>query len=487
MELYHVFIMKIQHLACIVVFFCLTLQTDAQTFRNFINRVNSIPEEAGKAVVVDSFMDAAEEFPFIEADTATFIYRGLVSSVSVPGDFNGWSTSQDRMVKLDNTNFWYVSKTFEANARLDYKIVRNGNTWILDPLNPNIIVSGFGPNSELAMPDYEQPWEIKSRDVPKGTLEVITLSSSHTGTTYQIGVYLPPSYAQMLSKRYPVAYFQDGLEYLDLAEGVNILNNLIDSSLCRETIAVFVVPDERGAEYAFDLRNQYRQFFVQELVPHIDSGYRTIAEASERAVIGPSFGGNISALIAYQHPDVFGNCGIQSGAFWPNNNEAFNLITGGPVQPIRFASIWGSYEGSITTNMRNFRDILIFDGYDLLWDELPEGHSWGLWRATTDAFLEFFFPTSTTATDHSSNPEIAISVYPNPFQNTVQIIGFENQQSMTEIAVYDLHGRLIHQSQEITMNDNDAVLNLEKLAPGVYFLSLRGAELSRTVSLIKTD
>ncbi len=31
--------------------------------------------------------------PFIEDSTANFIYLGNPNSVSVPGDFNGWSTT----------------------------------------------------------------------------------------------------------------------------------------------------------------------------------------------------------------------------------------------------------------------------------------------------------------------------------------------------------------------------------------------------------
>ena len=98
--------------------------------------------------------------PFIEDSTANFIYLGTPNSVSVPGDFNGWSTSAWPMTHLSQTNFWYRSENFELDARLDYKFVMNGSNWILDPENPNICQGGFGPNSELSMPLYVQPWEI---------------------------------------------------------------------------------------------------------------------------------------------------------------------------------------------------------------------------------------------------------------------------------------------------------------------------------------
>ena len=43
--------------------------------------------------------------------------------------------------------------------------------WILDPANPYIQYSGFGPNSELRMPEWVYPFEtISHKEIPHGTL-----------------------------------------------------------------------------------------------------------------------------------------------------------------------------------------------------------------------------------------------------------------------------------------------------------------------------
>jgi enterochelin esterase family protein len=97
-------------------------------------------------------------------------------------------------------------------------------------------------------------------------------------------------------------------------------------------IAVFVTPTNRNTEYAGSVRTQYQQFFAFVLVYIIDSIYRTLPLPQNRVVLGDSYGGNISALISYNHPDLFGNCGIHSGAFQPNSYEAFNLIVDGAVK-----------------------------------------------------------------------------------------------------------------------------------------------------------
>jgi enterochelin esterase-like enzyme len=361
-------------------------------FKTFISYVNTIQDSLQKTAAVDSFMNLAssEGIPFIKDSTANFIYRGLSSQMQIAGDFTSWSPSV-RMLKLQGTDFFYYSQYFETNARLDYKLVTDG-TWILDPLNPNYVAGGFGPNSELAMPGYIQPQEIKyNLEIPHGEVLNIIIKSSETGIAYNISVYLPTGYNSFSAEPYPAVYFQDGSEYLNLGFAANVLDNLIDAKRIWPAVAVFVTPENRGVEYAGAKRNDYRQFFVNELVPYIDSTYNTSTNPSDRIVIGDSWGGNISALISFNHPETFGNCGLHSAAVQSNDNEAYDLILNGPRKEIKFAAVWGTYE-SLCKNMRSFRDGLLEQGYSLRWSELPEGHSWGLWRANIDFILEYFIP-----------------------------------------------------------------------------------------------
>jgi len=465
--------------------FLFSISISAQNqFNQFINHVNSLPDSSSKAAAVDSFMTYARTvgIPFIENSYANFIYLGNVSNISVAGDFNSWNSNSDMMTKLTGTRFWYKTKTFELNARLDYKFVRNGSDWILDPENPNTCAGGFGENSELSMPEYIQPWEIEyNSSIPHGTVEVKNLFSTNTNSNYQIKIYLPPDYNPNSTESYPTVYFQDGYEYVDLAHSVNVIDNLLDSNKVQKIIGVFVKPNNRNEEYAFSKRNQYRLFFVNELVPYIDSVYNTITEADKRLVLGDSYGGNISALISYNHSDVFGNCGLHSGAFQPNNYEAYNLIVNGPVKNIKYCSIWGTYE-SLFTNMRIFRDSLLSKGYELKWIELPEGHSWGLWRATIDEMLEYFFPAlpSDVKEDKKASPEgfNLYQNYPNPFNpNTVITYSVPGGTSSNKISVkvFDSLGCEI------------AILVNEEKSPGTYEVKFSDASLSSGVYFYKLD
>ena len=188
------------------------------------------------------------------------------------------------------------------------------------------------------MPEYIQPWEINyDPNIPHGTVIESSIYSSIVNRTYELKIYLPSEYSST-SLDYPTIYFQDGFSYTDWGSTINVLDNIIAASKIEPVIAIFVKPNDRNVEYAFGLRNEYRLFFVNELVPYIDNLYRTITSPEKRLVLGDSYGGNISTLISYNHPDVFGNCGIQSAALHPNNYEAYNLVVNGEVRNIRFSS-----------------------------------------------------------------------------------------------------------------------------------------------------
>ena len=254
-------------------------------------------------------------------------------------------------------------------------------------------------------------------------------------------------------------------------------------------LGIFVKPNNRNEEYAGSLRNQYRLFFVDELVPFIDANYKTKANPLERLVIGDSYGGNISALISYNHPDVFALCGLHSAAFQPNNYEAYNLIINGPVEEIKWCSVWGTYE-SLYTNLRSFRDYLITGGYEMDWLERPEGHSWGLWRASIDRMLEYFYPGYSTAliSEKSVEPNDLMlnQNYPNPF-NPVTNINFQLITSnFVTLKVFNALGEEVSTliNEEKPAGKYIIEFKGDDLPSGIYFYQLTAGSLVQTKKMI---
>jgi enterochelin esterase family protein len=458
-------------------------------FRAFVERVNSVPNNE-KQAIIDSFMNATTSFPFIEENHIVYyIYQGTTGSVTVPGDANGWNQNAFPMTQLNGTIFWYREAVFESDARLDYKFVINGSNWILDPLNPNQVSGGFGPNSELAMPNYEQPTEIiYYPNIPHGTIHTFPFTSSILTNTRTVKVYTPPGYDLHPNYNYPVMLFHDGLEYIHLGSADNIIDYLISENRMNPIIAVFVPPVNRDDEYAFNQTQQFEHFIVNELMPYIDSTYRTLPEPEYRAMAGLSFGGLITTQICYNNPESFGLSAPYSPSYWVKNRQVFNSVLNGLKENIVWYLDWGTYESGITTNARLFKDGLTNNGYDLVWNQWHEGHSWGSWRAHLDNALEYFFPKTV---DVASEDEIPTSYslsqnYPNPFNPSTTVEYSLPQADNVKLVIYNLIG----EKMEVLVNEYQqagnykVTLDASNLPSGIYFYSIVAGDFIETKKML---
>jgi len=349
---------------------------EAQTFNDLLLEFDTLPVEERQAKV-DSFLLATEFFPVTEDTLAHFIYSGTGQDLAVPGDFNGWEPASAPMINVDGTNFWYRTEPLHQESRLDYKFVYNGSTWILDPRNPYTCLGGFGPNSELRMPDYMPPPEVEYYpDIPHGSIEDTTFASVHLGNSRRIQVYLPPGYDQG-DWHYAVVLMHDGSEYLSLANMDNVLDYLISENRIDPVIAVFVPPVNRSPEYSGEDQDAFTQFIIEEIMPWIDGKYRTRTTPSDRATMGSSNGGNISLWIGMNHPEVFGNVGAFSSYVEPDIQTFFENNT---MLDLRIYMNLGLYDhlSVIHTSVNDLVPVLDQKGYDYLFATYPEGHSYGL-------------------------------------------------------------------------------------------------------------
>ena len=368
----------------------------AQTFDGLIQRI-AAEDPSKRPAIVDSFMIAQtpKGFPVTTDSMAYFVYRGKVdSTIEVTGDYTQWSPDGDSLLNVSATDLYYFGRKFEPDARIDYKFIKDGN-WILDPLNLHIVNGGFGQNSELAMPSFLQPASIRYNPaIPHGTLSTFTLISSYTGDSRSVTVYLPPHYDSS-SLRYPSLYVHDGPDYLSLASMANVIDNLIDAKQIRPMIGVFIPSGgDRAAEYRLEKITQFTSMMIKELVPYIDSVYRTDASASQRGTMGASDGGHIALYLAVNYPETFGLVGGQSSTI----TDLFRIpVQTGPKISVKFYLDVGTYDISsksfrLLPLNREFRDLLMRKGYAIRYAEYHEGHSWGNWRAHTGDILKTLYP-----------------------------------------------------------------------------------------------
>ena len=454
-----------------------------QTFQHFVDRVNTASEPE-RTAIVDSFMAAVPSFPFIEqGTTAHFIYRGNVSSATVPGDANNWSATSFPMSRLSTTDLWYHTRTFESDARLDYKFVLNGSTWILDPRNPFTCSGGFGPNSELRMPAYTPAPEILYYPgIDHGTLRDTLVYSGALGNSRTVRIYTPPHYSTSTDS-FPVVLFHDGLEYVTLAQANNVIDYLISQNRIQPIIAIFVPPVNRTAEYAGNQMTQFSSFLVNEVMPSIDARYRARRNPASRATLGASNGGNIALWLGLNHSSAFGNIAAQSSNVITSISSGFQS---NPRLNLKLYLDLGTYDiPQLIPLVQNFVPILQSKGYPYQFNQYHEGHSWGNWRAHVDNALEMFFPPIPAAV-HESNRNVSDfrleQNYPNPFNPATNIEFNIAKGALVSLKVFDVLGREVAElvNEELVPGKYRTTLDGTTLPSGTYYYHLRAGEFSAT-------
>ena len=371
--------------------FCLsTGSIHSQTFQHFLEQLTGHSDSL-KMCQVDSFMSTASSFPYLDNDsTLYFLFRGNVQSITVIGDFNAWRDSTDQMVRINGTNLWYLPRIFEAQARLDYKFVLNHAEFILDPLNPHLIRGGYGPNSELQMPHYVPPPEIKFYNgIPHGTLQDTSFFSAHLKNSRLIKIYLPPNY-EYSDIQYPLVVFHDGLDFLSLGQMKNILDYLIWQRRIKPVIGIFIPAKDRWEEYAGNLKKVYAAFIVEELMHWVNEKFRILNTPESVATFGISNGGNIALWLGLQYPEVFQKIAVQSSNVEDSIAQGYRQTS---FSGSEFYLDVGNYDiPECLQLMGNLVEIFENRGFTYQYKQYPEGHSWGSWRSHVDNALEMFFP-----------------------------------------------------------------------------------------------
>ncbi len=372
--------------------------------QNFTAAVRSLYDTTKTSALYQSLADA-RKIPLVENDSVAFLYKGEANAVAWVGDFNGWgydASFPNKGKKVPHTNIWLLKTAFPKNARLDYKIVLNGDTYILDPENPHQQWSGVGggsPNSELRMPEWKEDETLTPKNAPKGRVQTDVLFNSKVlGYQVMYSVYLPAGYESM--SKLPAAYVTDGYEYMHPQMGnmPTVLDNLIAAKKIPPIITVFVDNREpinrqnnrRMKELA--MSSVYLDFFVKELIPEIEKKFSATSDPKKRAIIGTSMGGLTATYFAFTRPDVFGLAGIQSPAFW-TKPQIYQLCNN-PANPTMKISMTTGLINDTSKESRKMKDILEANSCQYHYREVNEGHSWGNWRNLIDDVLVDLFPSN---------------------------------------------------------------------------------------------
>ena len=330
--------------------------------------------------------------------------------MAIAGDLIGMRT-EARMTRLRDTDLFYYSAELVPAARVNYHFIRDYQE-ILDPRNPRTtLTEAYGPEMEptlsygesyrevswMSMPEWRSPAYLNEPPTDRrGRLVTHELESAVLGDRYNIRVYHPPSYDADGDVRYPVVYYHEGDDAIELGNVPRSLDNLIGQSV-QPLIAVFIDRSARGAP------PQYANLWANELVPFVDSTYRTIANREGRASIGSGFPAYAALFVAFQQPNLVAKAAALSPPGLVFSAPAALLrqvVPTTPVLPMELFLGWGRYDARLANQRvdlaaatRSFKSFLEARGYTVAGGEAPEGYGWPSAKHRTEEILTALFPT----------------------------------------------------------------------------------------------
>ncbi|GEO03243.1 hypothetical protein AAE02nite_09070 [Adhaeribacter aerolatus] len=180
--------------------------------------------------------------------------------------------------------------------------------------------------SGIEIPAHDQDF-YALKNVPHGHVQQVLFRSKSTNTSRRALVYTPPGYEKNTKTKYPVLYLQHGWgEDENAWSNQGRANLIMDNMIAEGKIKPFIIvmaygmtnnirPGTPGGLRSFDIK-PFQTVLLDELIPYIDTNFRTIANRNSRAMAGLSMGGFETHTITLNKPDVFAYYGLMSGGVY---------------------------------------------------------------------------------------------------------------------------------------------------------------------------
>ena len=137
------------------------------------------------------------------------------------------------------------------------------------------------------MPGWPEPGHIGEPEGPRGRFEKLPWAHEKLVDDLEVRVYLPAGYDES-GERYPLLVVYWGDEALRFGSMANSLDHLLGLKVAPMVVA-FVSRYRHHGYLNPTLLDNLTEALVSDLVPELESRYRTIAERGSRAIMGTFF------------------------------------------------------------------------------------------------------------------------------------------------------------------------------------------------------
>jgi enterochelin esterase-like enzyme len=281
--------------------------------------------------------------------------------------------------------------------------------------------SGLPPHEQEAVPASAGQHAPLADQGPHPRLKIHRKWHSHfLPDDRDIVVYLPPGYEEQPKRTYPVLYLHDGQNLFDpttsfIPGRTWQVREHADAEIFAERVEPLIIVglhntgERRLAEYthAPDWKmgggeaESYGKLLMRELLPFIDSNYRTNKDVANTGMGGSSLGGLVTLYLGLRYPETFGKLAVLSPSVWWNHKSIVGYVNESAQRRHHRPRIWldvGDAEGKRTVEDANLlhRRLLAngwHDGSDLHYERVPGGtHDETAWSRRVAPMLRFLFP-----------------------------------------------------------------------------------------------
>lgn len=200
-----------------------------------------------------------------------------------------------------------------------YKLVEPGPAVSLAPApaEPSAAVAVAQKGKKGPPPTTDGPPEWVREKIEAKNSYYKTFTSKTIDQEVSYFIYVPAAYEKSPDTRFPVMYWLHGIggAQTGIPSLVQRFDTAIESGKTPPMLIVFV----NGVRNSFycdsaDGKIPVETVIIKDLIPHIDSTYRTVAKREGRIIEGFSMGGFGAAHLGFKYPDQFCAVSIIDGA-----------------------------------------------------------------------------------------------------------------------------------------------------------------------------
>jgi alpha-glucosidase len=338
-----------------------------------------------KKIIFCAFLLFGQNFLLFSQVKISFFTGKIAAPKSPPehlflaGDFNGWNPADKAWELVKNETGNYVLNKDLPVGIIHFKVTRGSwNTVECDAAGKAIdnrtliIKSDTGVKLDIAgwQDNFAQP---EKKHTATAGVHIISenFEMPQLGRQRRVWIYLPAGY-DTGKKQYPVIYMHDGQNLFDeytSSYGEWGIDELMDKIPAQQESIIVGIDhggefriteyDPYNSKYGEGRGDDYVQFLIKDLKPYIDAHYFTQSDAAHTTIAGSSMGGLISMYATLKYPEVFGNAGIFSPAFWIAPQIYDQAKQANVSKKSRFYFVCGDAESeSMVTDMQKMADII---------------------------------------------------------------------------------------------------------------------------------